>query len=200
MQKPPLALSDLLAHRDGEPLDLDVANEIEASPEAREMLNELRAIKHELRELPGIEPPPATWRAIREGGKNSKRSLRFPLATAAGVFLATALGIMLMNPFGGGNVSNPVLMESGEGLAGLMIRSQQLESEILLPAGFGVGSPSQQAVVYRIADVDAELLRLSERNAVDPYRQIELWRTRVELLQNLQTVQRGQALLRPAVY
>jgi hypothetical protein len=156
--------------------------------------------KHELRELPGIEPPPATWRAIREGGKNSKRSLRFPLATAAGVFLATALGIMLMNPFGGGSVSNPVLMESGEGLAGLMTRSQQLESEILLPAGFGVGSPSQQAVVYRIADVDAELLRLSERNAADPYRQIELWRTRVELLQNLQTVQRGQALLRPAVY
>lgn len=200
MQKPPLALSDLLAHRDGEPLDLDAANEIEASPEAREMLNKLRAIKHQLRELPGIEPPPATWRAIREGGKNSHRALRFPLATAAAVFLATALGIMLMNPFGGGSVSNPVLMESGGGLAGLMTRSQQLESEILLPAGFGVGSPSQQAVVYRIADVDAELLRLSERKAADPYRQIELWRTRVELLQNLQTVQRGQALLRPAVY
>ena len=33
MKKPPLAISDLLAHRDGEPLDLELADEIAASAE-----------------------------------------------------------------------------------------------------------------------------------------------------------------------
>ena len=51
----------------------------------------------------------------------------------------------------------------------------------------------------RIADVDAELVRLYERDAADPNRQTQLWRTRVELLENLQAVQRAQAL-RPAVF
>ncbi len=197
MKKPPLAISDLLAHRDGEPVDLELANEIEASAEAREMLNKLRAIKREMGELPGIEPPPEVWRAIRRTRSGvTKRWMPFPLATAAAVFLAATLGIVVMNPFDGPD--NP-LIASGNGLAALMSRSQQLESEVVLPVGFGVGTPSQQALAYRIADVDSELLRLYEQESVDPTRQAKLWRTRVELLENLHAVQRGQAL-RPAVF
>ncbi len=196
MKKPPLAISDLLAHRDGEPLDLELVNEIEESAEAREMLNELRAIKRDMRELPGIEPPPEVWHAIRRTrSRVTKRWMPFPLATAAAVFLATTLGIVVMNPFDGGNR----LTASGNGLSALMSRSQQLESEVVLPVGFGVGTPSQQALAYRIADVDSELLRLYEQASVDPTRQAKLWRTRVELLENLHAVQRGQAL-RPAVF
>ncbi len=196
MKKPPLAISDLLAHRDGEPLDLELVNEIEESAEAREMLNELRAIKRDMRELPGIEPPPEVWHAIRRTRSGvTKRWMPFPLATAAAVFLATTLGIVVMNPFDGGNR----LTASGNGLSALMSRSQQLESEVVLPVGFGVGTPSQQALAYRIADVDSELLRLYEQESIDPTRQAKLWRTRVELLENLHAVQRRQAL-RPAVF
>jgi hypothetical protein len=202
MKKPPLNLSDLLAHRDGEPLDLEAADEIEESEEARQMLLRLREIKHDLRELPGIQPPPEVWHAIQHR-QRARRTVRFPLATAAGVFLATAIGIMVMNPFAG-DTDNGL---SGDGVSALMNRSQQLESQVLLPVGFGFGTPSQQALAYRIADVDGELLSIYEQESTDPtrraarraVRRAELWQQRIELLENLQAVQRGQAL-RPAVY
>jgi hypothetical protein len=55
-------------------------------------------------------------------------------------------------------------------------------------------------LLYRIADVDAELIALYEAPQMDVEHRERLWSQRVELLESLTDVQRGQAVLRPAIY
>ncbi len=191
-------LSELLAHRDGEPVDLQVAREIERSAAAGELQSRLGAIKSELRELPGIEPPAGAWHAIRTASARRERRPKMPalLAMAAGIFLAAMLTVVLVDS--PETDRRPGALAEPD-LAALIRRSQELESRIV-PAWFAQPTPSQQALVYRIADIDAELFGLYGEGTADATRQATLWRQRVEMLENLQTVQRGQALLRPAAY
>lgn len=193
--------SDLLALRDGELGDAELAADIYADAGLRAQLANLTRLKSDLRALPTAQPDPAVWAAIEQRIERKPSWLqRFPLATAASVFLATALTIMLWDPAttgpmdSGPQVSDPV--------AGLMLRSQRLESELFtraaapaIPAGTG-----EQALVYGIADVDAQLNALYAAADIDPEKRERLWRQRVMLLESLADVQRGQAMLRPAIY
>lgn len=196
-------LEDLLGFRDGEPGDPGLAAQIAADPEAQAELDRLRRLEAEIARLPPVTPPAAVWEAIQErtGGRRPSWLQRFPLATAATVFLATALGIVLLDPVlspqdeaNGPQVQDPV--------AQLMLRSRSLESELFTRASAPtVGSTSsEQALLYGIADVDAQLNALYEAGSPDPVERERLWRQRVALLESLAEVQRGQAVLRPAIY
>ena len=200
MQRKP-TISDLLALRDGELEDAELAADIFADTESRETLVQLARIKGGLNALPTVAPPP--WEAVDPRVHGRSRWLqRFPLATAATVFMAAALSIMLWNPTqpvdessvaAGPQVTDPV----GQ----LMLRSRRLEAELFTPATASAGfSSSEQALLYGIAEVDAELNALYESGSPDPAERERLWRQRVTLLESLSDIQAGQAVLRPAIY
>lgn len=215
--EPKPTLSDLLALRDGERLEADAprgdggrdpevtdldAERLDAA--SRETLAELRRMKAELNALPPVTPDPAVWEAIQErtAGRTRPGWLdRFPLATAATVFLAAALTIVLWDP-----TSEPAVDGAGpqvqDPIAALMIRSQRLEAELFTRAAAPAVSAtsSEQALVYGIADVDAQLNALYESDGPDAAERERLWRQRVALLESLADVQRGQAVMRPAIY
>ena len=197
-------LSDLLAIRDGEFADSDRAEQIYADPEARATLASLTRIRSELRALPGIEPDPAVWAAIQRRQRGSWLR-RFPVATAATVFLAAALTVVWWNPVGvdeqapapasaGSMVSDPV--------AALVMRSQRLESALLSPASAleGGTSATERALLFGIADVDAQLSALYETGSADPAERERLWGLRVAMLESLADEQRQRAVIGPAIY
>ena len=199
-------LADLLAYRDGEELPADVARGIEGDPAAQGDLEQLRDIRQQLNALPPVKPDPALWEEIsRRAEPPSSWNLRFPLATAATVFLAAALTIVAWNPLGNGEADagpGPVVVADGA-LVDLMSRSQALEAHLPVqgtPAGQLAWGSAEEALRYRIADIDAELMKLYETEPVDVERREALWRRRVDLLESLTEVQRGQAVVRPAIY
>ncbi len=202
--KSKIPVADLLAHRDGEHLDPALSAEIETDPESREQLKTLREIKHALNELPGIDPADEVWRNINTRLRPNKslesqhgfkpRYSWANMATAATVFFAAALSILWWNPADDGVTAIPRAP-----LADLVLRSQQLESRVFypqtpspVPAGQYAWNSSQQALLYRIADVDSELNSGFADQRLDPLARERLWRQRVELLESLLEVQRGQ--------
>ncbi|MCZ6616810.1 MAG: hypothetical protein O7E57_01655 [Gammaproteobacteria bacterium] len=185
-------------------MDPRLSAEIEADPESRVRLRALREIKHALMELPGVEPADDIWRDIDgslAGSVNLARQRQskpsYPwanVATAATVFFAAALGILWWNPGDGGVAGLPTAP-----LADLVLRSQQLESQVFYPqAGRGAAAAqyawnsSQQALLYRIADVDSELNSDYEDRLPSALERERLWRQRVQLLESLVEVQRRQ--------
>jgi hypothetical protein len=196
-------LQDLLAHRDGERLDPDVAASIEASAEDRATVQSLREIKHQLGDLDEVAPPAGLWEQIEKQGAAPVRSNRMPfqLATAAAVFVAAALTIVVFNPLQK-NGDIPATIEPRAqvtSLPALLDESQRLET-LVSAAVVQPADSAQQALVYRITDIDEELTRLATSDVPDNARIAELWRQRVALLESLMEVQRGEASQRTAVY
>lgn len=197
-------LSDLLAIRDGEFADAQGAARMLEDPEARATLVSLSGIKAQLRALPAIEPEPEVWAAV-ERRRRKAWLARFPVATAATVFLAAALTVVWWNPAGIGQhdeeatFAGPV---TSDPVAELVLRSQRLESALLSPASVAEAgtSASERALLFGIADVDAQLSALYESGDVDPGVREQLWRQRVMLLESLAEEQRGRAALSPAIY
>ena len=207
-------ISDLLAHRDGEPVDADRADAIARDAEADAALARLTALRDGLRNLAEVEVDDGVWLgARREVPPPPARSwtLRYPVATAASVFLASTLFIvMLLADFGAGGstgsalptAQGPVIQSDTRDLrlAGLMNRSRNLELRLrggVYPAlsaaswaeepGDTTFSPSREEaqLLYRIADVDAQIARLYESRVVDHFAREQLWQRRVNLLENL---------------
>lgn len=197
-------LSDLLALRDGESDDAALAQAVATDPQLARQADALARVKADLNALPPVTPDAAVWAAIEErtGARRRSRWLeRFPLATAATVFLAAALTIMLWDPTAAppGEAGGPQV--AADPVARLMLRSRHLEGELFTRAAApAVTTSSEQALMYAIADVDAQLNELYESGTPDPADRERLWRQRVMLLESLQEVQRGQAVMRPAIY
>ena len=218
-------VSDLLAHRDGEKLDPEIAAQIEADPVSRERLQQYRELKYRLNELPDVAPPAQTWEAIQQRTAVAPRSFmssiqRFPLATAASVFFAAALGILLWNPanlapaagvrpaagvagvagVAGNGIEIAAEIAAGQDYAALVNRSQRLESLLSRASQPVFRDAAQQAIKYRLADLDAELDRYAYGERQGPAARQLLWRQRVELLESLAQARRLQAVAQAAVY
>ena len=208
-------VSDLLAHRDGEKLDPEIAAQIEADPVSRERLQQYRELKYRLNELPDVAPPAQTWEAIQQRTAVAQRSFmssiqRFPLATAASVFFAAALGILLWNPANlapaagvagvAGVAGNGIEIAAGQDYAALVNRSQRLELLLSRASRPVFRDAAQQAIKYRLADLDAELDRYAYGERQGPAARELLWRQRVELLESLAQARRLQAVAQAAVY
>ncbi len=207
----PEKIADLLAHRDGERLEPQRAAEIEADVERRSQLVVLRQLKHELNELPLVAPPPEAWaqikaRTAKQPSSFSRFTQRFPLAMAATVALATMLGIVIWDPANlqsqrpdGPAVPVADLSAVASGsqasrYAALVNRSQQLESALLYqPEATVTWSEDQQALLYRIADLDSELTAAPAGELPSLDARERLWEQRVRLLESLAQSRRVSA-------
>ncbi len=58
------SIENLLKIRDGEPVDADARAYVEADPSAKRELRRLRQVQHELKNLPGFEPPAGAWERV----------------------------------------------------------------------------------------------------------------------------------------
>ncbi len=212
MQKRPWEISDLLALADGEPRDANV--ELDQA-DAQAALADIKALRGQLKDLPDVPLDDQVWMAQLPKPQRSIW-LRFPLATAASVCLTTALGIYWL--VGGGVSEAPTqpsyatasqIAPDGLRLAALMNQSRDLELRLAAPSSrqqqgirqAAQNEPLQRApamsaterrLMYRLADVDAQIARLYEADAVDPNARVELWRQRVNVLESIAAVRAGQ--------
>lgn len=209
----------------------EVRAEIAADEAAQAQLEQLRQIRGALRDLPDVMPDPEVFERIqgrlasappdsdpqvqplfaaKPKPEPRRWQLRFPLATAASVFLLAALGSAIWLPqmadTGPGPGSGPApLVADGtavdaatpamsSSISALIGRSQQLEAVARLPVSSTGDRParSRQALLYRIADLDAELNALIEEEPMNPELKEQLWRQRVQLLETLVAVQQEQ--------
>ncbi len=213
--------SNLLALRDGEPTDSADSEALLNDPEHRSALAKLEAIKRSLNELPAIDPGDALLQQILEASGSAPavaelptqryRPAHVPFAMAAGLLLTLAITIVVLIP----GREDPTVELSGlhgqsGNLAQLYARSRQLEP-LVRNVRLARRDPTARALLYRIADLDAQLNGYSDAGLTLPdqenreteMRQQELqklWGQRVALLESLAQVRRTRAVLQPAVY
>ncbi|MEM1434971.1 MAG: hypothetical protein AAGG11_13000 [Pseudomonadota bacterium] len=217
-RKPTPSIEDLLARRDGELLDSELHAAIDADPEHRLRVRRFELMRQDLESLPAIEPDPELWAQIQarasgtvtrlpEQRLKKRWQMPFPLATAAGVF-AAVLGLSLvlgpelgMSPEPETARPAPRLLtqQSGQSLPSidqLVDRSQTLEAMARVPVVRAADSndPSREALLYRIAAIDAEFDALMAQEEMDPELRKKLWQQRVELLETLLAIQKDQLM------
>lgn len=123
------------------------------------------------------------------------------LATAASVFmvgvLVSALWLRGMpdasSELGTGQIALQTPLQTSSGLETLVDRSRRLEEAVQSQVVSAGAEPSraQRALMFRIADLDAELNSL-QQEAMHPELKERLWRQRVALLETLMEIQRFQ--------
>ena len=146
--------------------------------------------------------------------------LRFPLATAASVFFASFVGMYLIFGGAAVDqrlfddqvdfTASAQLDDRGAQLAALMNQSRSLERRLQgsnpltlsdassqakqaqnTMAASTVISPTQRRLMYRLADVDAQIARLYDAEVMDTGARQALWAQRVNLLRSLVAVRGG---------
>jgi hypothetical protein len=198
------------------------------------MLAQISALKVELNRLENVPFEQSNWEQLAremqarqmqngelqaavdadvEANQSTPRWLRFPLATAASVFLVSALGIYLLfatpevDPISEQYAQTPHVADSGFQLAGLMTRSRDLEQVLRgqgaltlsqatnsgnTPAATVSPTRSEQLVLYRLADIDSQIALLYESDTIDTDKRNQLWAQRVSVLESL-ILLRGEA-------
>jgi hypothetical protein len=198
-------IQELLAIRDGAPVDAMVAQHALECPVCSRELTRLGAMKNELRQLPSCEPPERAWASIRSQmeGLPPRRSNRAPLAALAASIAVAVLVLPLMHRT---QVSTPPDTSAAagqlpagddkDGLGALMQRSQRLEAVLqVLPRRPQVELAGTSATIdelqNRIQLVDHQLSTASaEQPGTDARR---LWSARVELMNSLVHVRYAEA-------
>ena len=242
-------LSDLLALRDGEPVTAQLRRSAAQDEHAQARLARLQQIKSALQALPEVAPDEQTWTRIQadiarrqvtderaaqvpkitesfSGSTAPARRrlrLRYPIATAAGVFCAAVLGSILWMPqlgdvgitiddadpgpaaamvAGTARLADPADVAAVDTMSALIDRSKRLEAVARLPVARAIDGQerSRQALLYRIADLDAQLNSLIEEEPMDPALKERLWEQRVALLETLVAVQQDQLRRSPSLH
>jgi hypothetical protein len=220
MEKQNWTVSEVLAHRDGELRDAQREQMMATDPQARQMLHQIARVRHNLKDLPDVAVDDEVWLASstrpqrarlidsRDGAIPARAAsfLRYPVATAASVCIATTLLVVFLlgarDGFEGQISPQPIHADQTDPaqlrLASLMSRSRDLE--LGLSVGFGsvpagelnpghaAQSRAARQLLYRLADVDAEIARLYDDRVIDGESRERLWRQRVRLLENLMLV------------
>ena len=188
-------LIDLLAIRDGEPVAAERAATVASDLEAQGRLARLREIKEALGRLPNeLKPRPGEWEEIllaQEGkGRKSEpqrhtRAMSWPIALVATALIVSAT--FLFYPLS----QDDGVELSRANLVALQDRSRALEGELMDSSRYN-GSASEQALLFRLADVDTQLTGVNQSDSLSSMRQRELlWQRRVELMEALQVVQQS---------
>ena len=183
-------LEDLLALRDSEPVAAEVTATLESDLDAQHRLARLREIKGALRRLPDhLQARAEQWDEIQQSQAkktephHESRTFAWPLALVATALIVAAT--LLIQPL---TQDDGVELSRGN-LAALQDRSRVLEGELMSPSRYR-GSASEQALLFRLADVDSQLLAASQNGSVASMHQKELlWQRRVELMEVLRVVQ-----------
>jgi hypothetical protein len=202
---------DLLAVRDGEPLDASVKALIESSPVHGREVERLRRVGHALRALPALAPPEGVLARVleakdaREVGRS--RWLRFAagagvvaaVAPAAIVYVATS-GQPQQEPaplLGTGVSSGPRISAAPISYGSLVEQSARLDRLLAeLPAQrplmTGATASTIAGLEDRIAFLDDQLTFSAADKLPAPQR-AALWSDRVELMNALVSVRYAEA-------
>lgn len=176
-------------------------------------------LKQSLNELPDIVPGHEVWariqaRAAPAPGSNGMRTRMLPFAMAAGLILAVGAGIISLNVVREGKfpseldqrqiaslpMNNRTMNDrtmNDRSLGALRDRSRQLEP--IIQGSGATADPVASAVRYRIADLDSQLIGMSEGRLNQQETQ-RLWSQRVALMESLAEVRRARAASQPAVF
>jgi hypothetical protein len=198
---------ELLSLRDGAPIGADVAQHVARCAHCRHELGRLTTLKHELRQLPRLEPPPDGWSTIREELARSpirtRRSSWLSLSAAGVLFLVVALAFLLSThrDRGGVIVGSTIATnarDSKDTIGLLVTRSQQLEGILQrLPRRPTVERAATSATIDELqTSIQLLDLQLSAVATGDPDRDRTqgLWNTRVQLLSSLVSVRYAEAV------
>ena len=218
MKNQRFSIDELLAMRDGDLIDAAALAQLDEAGQAEryERINELHDLRRELRSMPDIPVDDAIW---IHHAKSARRSawLSFPLATAASVFVASVLGIYLLGGYLSGSepqqtqrIAEAIEVDpAGSLVASLMRQSKDLErrlqssSTLLAVADGGANAPLprvtpiERNLMYRLADIDAQIAGLYETPQIEEAARLALWRKRVEVLQSIVAVRSERA---PAMF
>jgi hypothetical protein len=206
---------ELLAIRDGAPLDVAIEEHVASCAHCSFELTRLARVKHDLRQLPQFEPPAGMWKAIRDGlgaFPPSRAPRRLSLIAASG--LAAALAVALFVRLEGGHPrpdpaagvsstagtragasTDPGAAARAESLGVLITRSQRLEALLrTLPPRPGVERGATSATIDALqARIQLVDLQLSSAPRGDADQARRLWSARVELLNSLVNVRYAEA-------
>jgi hypothetical protein len=196
---------ELLAIRDGAPVDAMVSQHALECPECSRELTRLAALKNELRQLPCYEEPERAWASIRSQVERLplRRPNRAPLAALAASIALAVLVLPLMHrtpvftpPDTSVSASQLPGGDDQDGLGALMQRSQRLEAVLqVLPRRPQVELAGTSATIdelqNRIQLVDHQLSTASVDQPGPAARR--LWSARVELMNSLVHVRYAEA-------
>lgn len=195
---------ELVSLRDGEPIGADVGQHVSRCAHCRLELSRLTALKNELRQLPGLEPPSRSWSAIREelarSPTRSRRGGWMPLSAACVLVFGVALTLSLaMHRDREAMVADGTNAKHGDDVIGpLVTRSQQLEGILQnLPRRPTVERVATSATIddlqTRIQLLDLQLSTVATTDQ-DYDRTQRLWNARVQLLSSLVSVRYAEAV------
>lgn len=174
-------MDDLVAVRDGEG-SVWARRHVEECATCRGEMDALYQRVAQLKALPSLRPPRDRWTAVRDTivAERTRRRRRW---MRAGLAVAAALaGVMVVGPM----IGHPGYAEK---LADAMRQSAELEDSLQMYDLDGrVMSGTQAELTARLEDqiaaLDGQLAQLGERAAREA-QLVELWRQRVDLMQQL---------------
>jgi hypothetical protein len=174
-------MDDLVAVRDGEG-SVWARRHVEECGTCRGEMDALYQRVAQLKALPALRPPRDRWAAVRDTivAERTRRRRRW---MRAGMALAAAIaGVMIVRPM----TQGPVLADE---LAQAKQHSAQLEDSLQLYDIDGrVMSGTQAELTARLEDqiaaLDGQLAQANEQAARDA-QLVDLWRQRVDLMQQL---------------
>ena len=157
------------------------------------------ALRSEVQGLGDLEAPAAVWEGIQRTLPRRRgwhlRQPQLALSMAAGVIVAMALTVLLVDRFSQAEVDR---------LGDLMQRSRELETRIASIAARAQWGDTSRVLVYRISSVDRSLNRMWAEGGASPRVSEEeaLMRRRVELMESLVEVERRrrQGMLQKIAY
>jgi hypothetical protein len=163
-------------------------------------------VRAALRALAQEPAPPDIWKEVERRMTRSARPARRSrvLIYASAAALLAVIGALVLVRLGTES-SRPVAVQqpNPDPVSVLVAESQRLERDLFASRAsprISIDSrdyvtgwqTSRDAVVYRLADIDDELLMQSLAPVRDPARAERLWRQRVELMQSLGDLERAQ--------
>jgi hypothetical protein len=174
-------MEDLVAVRDGEG-SVWARRHVEECGTCRGEMDALYQRVAQLKALPALRPPRDRWQGVRdvivaERSRQRRRWMRASLALAAAL-----TGLMVVRPM----MQHPALADE---LAQAKLHSAQLEDSLQLYDAdgrvmSGVEADLTARLEDQIAALDGQLAQVGERSARES-QLVDLWRQRVDLMQQL---------------
>ena len=202
---------ELLALRDGDPVDAQAAQHVSQCADCSRALAQLNALQEQLRRLPAFEAPERAWAGIRRRLERAPQRQRnpWPMVGLAASIMVTVLVLPLLHREPGMSVGHAIPGEgqnpAGAGqdsLGALVMRSQRLEAVLQVlprrPVAERAGtSATIDELQNRIQMLDLQLSAAGRGDAQQPAAAHEdarrLWSARVELMNSLVHVRYAEA-------
>ncbi len=194
------SVTQLLSHRDREPLLVHTATHIDECGECRENVKLLAQVQERLRALPTFDPPAQAWSAIRSRAQVTAPARHsWSFATAALIGAIAVLPLLFLVHQENSRIRAKVAAKTQlDGTTDVLVsRSQLLEQTLqTLPDRPSVEraatSVAINALQERIQWLDSQLLYSTETGMDEVQRQ-SLWTERVQLLGSLVNVRYAEA-------